>query len=135
MSDSAPARRSPQGRQLDEHAVAGELTLQQCAACHAVQYPPRELCRECLAGELNWTVLPGGGELLAYSELQHSLEPYFRDQLPWMLGSVRLDCGPVVLAWLRAPCPRGDSRVEVSHHIQAGGGSILQASPTSAEAA
>ena len=123
-----PALRSPQGIKLDEHAVDGELTLQQCSACQTVQYPPRELCRHCLGDELNWSAVSRGGDLLAYSELQHSLEPFFQEQLPWRLASVKLDCGPVVLARLTASCPPGIIRLEVSHAVQAGS-SILQASP------
>ena len=128
MSVGPPALRSPQGSKLDEHAVDGELTLQQCSACQTVQYPPRELCRHCLADELNWAAVSRGGDLLAYSELQHSLEPFFQEQLPWPLASVKLDCGPVVLARLTASCPPGNIRLEVSHAIQTGS-SILQASP------
>ncbi|MBT3830944.1 MAG: short-chain dehydrogenase [Gammaproteobacteria bacterium] len=128
MSVGPPALRSPQGSKLDEHAVEGELTLQQCGACQTVQYPSRELCRHCLADELNWAAVSRGGDLLAYSELQHSLEPFFQEQLPWPLASVKLDCGPVVLARLTASCPPGNIRLEVSHAIQTGS-SILQASP------
>ena len=128
MSVGPPALRSPQGSKLDEHAVEGELTLQQCGACQTVQYPPRELCRHCLGDELNWAAVSRGGDLLAYSELQHSLEPFFQEQLPWPLASVKLDCGPVVLARLTASCPPGNIRLEVSHAIQTGS-SILQASP------
>ena len=128
MSVGPPALRSPQGTKLDEHAVEGELTLQQCSVCQTVQYPPRELCRHCLGDELNWSAVSRGGDLLAYSELQHSLEPFFQEQLPWQLASVKLDCGPVVLARLTASCPPGNIRLEVSHAIQTGS-SILQASP------
>lgn len=123
-----PALRSPQGIKLDEHAVDGELTLQQCSACQTVQYPPRELCRHCLGTQLYWSAVSRGGDLLAYSELQHSLEPFFQEQLPWRLASVKLDCGPVVLARLTVSCPPGNIRLEVSHAIQTGS-SILQASP------
>ena len=128
MSVGPPALRSPQGIKLDEQAVEGELTLQQCNVCQTVQYPPRELCHCCLSDELNWSAVSRGGDLLAYSELQHSLEPFFQEQLPWRLASVKLDCGPVVLARLSASCPPGNRRLEVSHTIAAGS-SILQASP------
>jgi len=60
MSVGPPALRSPQGIKLDEHAVDGELTLQQCSACQTVQYPPRELCRNCLGDELNWSAVSRG---------------------------------------------------------------------------
>ncbi|MDC0067952.1 zinc ribbon domain-containing protein [Gammaproteobacteria bacterium] len=128
MSVGPPALRSPQGIKLDEHVVEDELTLQQCGVCQTVQYPPRELCCHCLGDELNWSAVSRGGELLAYSELQHSLEPFFQEQLPWRLASVKLDCGPVVLARLTAGCSPGSKRLEVSQTTLAGS-SILQASP------
>lgn len=129
MSPIPPTLRSPQGAKLDQQATPGELTLQCCATCQSVQYPSREVCGKCLGAQLDWTVLSGAGQLLARSELQHSLEPYFLDQLPWTLASVLLDCGPVVLAWLSDDCPSATTRVEVSHYRQAGGSSILRALP------
>ena len=132
MSVGPPALRSPQGTKLDEHAVEGELTLQQCSVCQTVQYPPRELCHHCLGDELNWSAVSRGGDLLACSELQHSLEPFFQEQSPWRLASVKLDCGPVVLARLTANCPSGNIRLEVSHTTLAGS-CILQASPLNME--
>lgn len=128
MSVGPPALRSPQGIKLDDQVVEGKLILQQCGVCQTVQYPPRELCCHCLGDELNWSAVSRGGDLLAYSELQHSLEPFFQELLPWRLASVKLDCGPVVLARLSASCPPGNRRLEVSHTIAAGS-SILQASP------
>ena len=128
MTVGPPALRSPQGIKLDEQVVEDELTLQQCGVCQTVQYPPRELCHCCLSDELNWSAVSRGGDLLAYSELQHSLEPFFQEQLPWRLASVKLDCGPVVLARLTAGCPPGSKRLEVSQTTLAGS-SILQASP------
>ena len=115
-------RFSPAGRQLQQQSVVGELHLQQCGACGAVQYPPREVCGQCLADELRWQLVAGGGELLARSELQHSLEPHFAAQLPWTLASVKLDCGPVLLVQLSTDCPADCKRVEVRaiNDIEAG---------------
>lgn len=77
---------------------AGPLELQVCGNCAVVQYPDREVCRNCLSGELEWQVVDGAGELLSWTRLHASLEPWFQQRLPWIVVSVRLRCGPVVLA-------------------------------------
>ena len=69
-----------------------------CAACGRAQYPDREVCGQCLGGELGPQVVDGAGELLSWTRLHASLEPVFRDRLPWLVASVRLRAGPVVLA-------------------------------------
>lgn len=54
--------RNPVSRGLDGLPVDGTLTLQVCADCGAVQYPPRELCRACLADALAWRRVDGSAD-------------------------------------------------------------------------
>ena len=124
----APQRRSAAGRLLAQNATGDSLVLQQCDSCGAVQYPPREVCAECLANALEWKSQAQGGELLAFSGVQHSLEPFFQKALPWPLASVKLDCGPVALARLSGECSPG-ARLRVGLHRQPGDSWILQAAP------
>jgi uncharacterized OB-fold protein len=126
MSEYPPQRRSKPAGALNEQAVEGELLLQQCGACQAVQYPPREVCGQCLSDSLDWKKQAGGGVLLALSDLHSSLEAAFQDALPWQLGSVQLDCGPVVLVHI-PDAVKEDKRVQVAHRQQTGGSWILQA--------
>lgn len=90
-------------------AAVGRFELQQCAQCGAVQYPPREACHRCLSGALRWTAQSGAGELISQTTLFHSQEPYFKARLPWRIGLIRLEAGPVVIAHLHgslvAPAP------------------------------
>lgn len=118
---------------MSEHARAGELVLQRCEHCQSVQYPPREVCGNCLSDRCRWESQPSGGVVLAVSDLHNSLELFFKDQLPWTLASVQLDCGPVVLVQLEDGAKSG-SRVHVSHQQQMGGSWILQARPDTSEA-
>ena len=69
--------------------------------------------------------MPAGGELLAHSELHHSLEPRFAERLPWTLASVKLDCGPVVLVHLADALTTGSRRVVVRREPAVDGGEIL----------
>lgn len=93
-----PAKRTNLGAQLKPFAEQGELRLQQCSSCQQFVYPPREVCGHCLSGDLSWEVCPAEGQVLARVDLHNSFEPFYAEQLPWVLLSVKLDAGPVVYA-------------------------------------
>ena len=80
------------------------IALQVCAACGRVNYPAREVCRNCLGDRLEFVEMSGAGRLLAQTTLHVSGDPFFRERLPWRIGSVLLDNGAVVLAHL-GPAP------------------------------
>lgn len=100
---------------FDEGARQGELKLQVCKNCATVQYPAREVCRRCLSSELKWQTINAGGKILSHTVVHVSNEERFRDGLPCCIGSIKLDCGPVVLANLpEGPLETGTRvRVEV----------------------
>jgi uncharacterized OB-fold protein len=81
--------------------AAPELSLQVCGECGAVNYPPRELCGDCLADALHWRAVADTGVVQSLTELHYSLEPHYASRLPWRVASVRLDCGPVVFTHLQ----------------------------------
>lgn len=85
------------------------LTLQICAQCQQVNYPPRELCGNCLADELQWHTVQDSGVVQAMVQLHYSLEPVYAQHLPWAVASVKLDCGPVVLAHLQPGIDSGSA--------------------------
>src|SRR5439155_16418151 len=85
-----PDRRSRIALGLVRGAAQGNLELQRCADCGAVQYPPREACVRCLSTGLKWTIMSGRGELVSETVLRHSQELFFRERMPWRLGLVRL---------------------------------------------
>lgn len=80
--------------------AAGKLSLQRCGQCGQVNYPPRELCGNCLADALEWAAVADTGTVRAVTQLHYSLEPEYAAHLPWTIASVQLDCGPQVLAHL-----------------------------------
>ena len=92
---------------------AAVLELQVCRDCGTVQYPPREACRVCLSHRLDWRAQDGGGELVSETPLHHSNELFYRERMPWRLGMVKLDCGPVIVAHLHGDCAPAPSRVRV----------------------
>lgn len=88
--------------------ATGTLTLQCCGQCQQVNYPARELCGNCLADDLQWRPVATSGTVQSLVQLHYSLEPAFAAHLPWAVASVRLDCGPVVLAHLQPGPGSGD---------------------------
>ena len=122
-----PSRRSDVSAALTAAPVDGGLRLQCCARCSVVQYPPRERCGHCLADALVWQEVSGEATLLAVSALSHSLEPWFGDRLPWAVGSLRLDAGPVVFAHLAVAGARPGARLRVANANDASGAWCLVA--------
>jgi NAD(P)-dependent dehydrogenase (short-subunit alcohol dehydrogenase family)/uncharacterized OB-fold protein len=124
-----PGGRSRIALGLTAGAARGRLELQVCRDCGTVQYPPREACRACLSQRLDWKPQSGGGELMSQSTLHHSNEVFYRERMPWRLGVVRLDCGPVVVAHLHGDCAPAPSRVRVHANIDRAGQAALVAMP------
>jgi uncharacterized OB-fold protein/NAD(P)-dependent dehydrogenase (short-subunit alcohol dehydrogenase family) len=125
-----PAARSRVGLGLTAAAAIGRFELQTCLECGAVQYPPREACHRCLSVKLEWREQPDTGELLARTILHHSNEPYFRQRLPLSVGLIRLDCGPSVVAHLRASSLMNPGRpVRLVLRLDRAGGAVLIAYP------
>ena len=124
-----PAQRTRLGLRLTAAAALGRFELQQCTRCDTVQYPPREACHNCLSTRLVWRVQPARGSLISTAVLFHSHHEYFRQRLPWPIGTVRLDCGPIVIAHLHqavgpAPCP-----VRVLLRLDRSGQGVMVAAP------
>jgi NAD(P)-dependent dehydrogenase (short-subunit alcohol dehydrogenase family)/uncharacterized OB-fold protein len=124
-----PAARSRIALGLTAAAALGRFELQQCADCGTVQYPPREACQRCLSIRLAWRPQPQGGELLSTTVLHHSNDLFFRERLPWRLGLVRLDCGPIVVAHLHERVPPAPSRVNVNVKLDRAGQAVMVALP------
>lgn len=124
-----PSTRSKPALGLDAPAAQGRLDLQVCDECGTVQYPPREACVRCLSVQLNWKPQDGRGEIIAETTLHHSLDPFFRDKLPWRVGLVRLDAGPVVVAHVHGALPHASVRVHLKAIADAAGHAALFALP------
>jgi NAD(P)-dependent dehydrogenase (short-subunit alcohol dehydrogenase family)/uncharacterized OB-fold protein len=124
-----PRVRSRAALGLTAAAALGRFELQVCGDCGAVQYPPREMCRRCLTGTLRWREQSGTGELIAETSLHHSNDSYFRERLPWRLGLVRLDAGPIAVVHLHGGCAPAPSRVRVGARLDKSGQGVLLAFP------
>ena len=123
-----PSARSRAALGLAVGAAEGRFRLQVCEDCGAVQYPPRDLCGECLSGALKWREVARGGIVSALTVTRVSSEPYFRDRQPWRAGLVALDAGARVLAHLHGDCRAGD-RVTLDLKLDPAGRGAIFATP------
>jgi NAD(P)-dependent dehydrogenase (short-subunit alcohol dehydrogenase family)/uncharacterized OB-fold protein len=126
-----PGNRSREAQGLTAMAAQGRFALQVCADCNKVQYPPRQLCGDCLGDDLVWQDVDNGGTLLAETVLQHSNDLFFADRLPWRLGMVAMAAGPSVVVHLAEDCRQG-KRVRLSLGLDRSGHAVMMARPVEA---
>jgi uncharacterized protein len=68
-----------------------------CGHCGAKHFPPREVCTECKSTEMTPHEFDGHGELYSFTIL-HSAPIGYEGQLPYAVGMIKLDEGPLVEA-------------------------------------
>ncbi len=98
--NAPPSARGRVAMGMTAAAALGRFELQACQQCGAVQYPPREVCHDCLSPRLKWTLQSGQASLISSTTLRHSNDLFFSERLPWRLGLVRLDSGPTLIVHL-----------------------------------
>ena len=113
----------------------GELQLPVCPQCKTVQYPLREICKNCLHHKLEWQEVSPNGQLLAASQLHTSLENFFKEHPPWPIGMVKLDCGPVMLVHLSKALTKPGQRLRVISKRDKSGQQVFIAIPESGDEA
>jgi len=124
-----PKARGPLARRLSSAAARGAFELPVCEDCGAVQYPLRERCRLCSSGRLVWREVSAEGTLLARTSARHSTDPYFQRRRPIQLGSVKLDAGPVAIAFVTGKCGAPGSRVRLLNRLDRAGEAVFVAAP------
>jgi uncharacterized protein len=73
-----------------EHAQAGRLAFQRCAACHRFQHPPGPVCRDCAGRDLEFEPVSGRGKVYTYTITHHRVVPGF-DQIPYAVALVEME--------------------------------------------
>ncbi len=124
-----PGLRSRAATGFSARAAEGILALQYCSACNAVSYPARDICANCWSDDLEWREIDSAGEILASTTLQSSTNVYFRERMPWRIGTIKLAVGAIVLAHLHVDVNTGDT-VRVIARTDKSGQGVLMALPT-----
>jgi NAD(P)-dependent dehydrogenase (short-subunit alcohol dehydrogenase family)/uncharacterized OB-fold protein len=125
---SPPSIRSRTAHGLTAAAAEGRFALQVCEDCKTVIYPPRDCCPSCLSARLPFRDVRRGGVLIAETTVYTSPEPYFRERMPWRVGTVKLDAGPVIVAHLHGDTREGD-RVRLELKLDKSGSAVALALP------
>ncbi len=68
-----------------------------CAECGAKFFPPRQVCTECKSTHMTPHEFDGRGELYSFTTL-YSAPMGFEEQVPYIVGMIKLDEGPLVEA-------------------------------------
>lgn len=123
-----PAPRSRAAQGLTRAAAEGVFEMQTCGDCGALQYPPREVCHQCLSERLVWKDTDPRGTLIATTVLRHSNDLYFRERLPWKVGTVKMAAGPSVVAHVHEDCAEGGA-VRLALKLDRSGQAVLHALP------
>lgn len=120
-----PFARSRRAIAFTAAAAEGRFVLQVCAECAAATYPPREICPKCWSMQLEWTAAGDGGRLISETTLRTSINTYFRERMPWRIGTVQLDAGPTVLAHLHGDVKLDDEVRMIARTDKSGQGVLL----------
>ena len=123
-----PTARSRAALFFSAYAARGALRLQHCEACNAVQYPPREACEKCWSDALVWKDIDPAGEIVSETTLHASTNIYFRERLPWRIGTVKMKAGPAAVAHLHGDVRVGDAVRLIARTDKSGQG-VLMALP------
>ena len=74
-----------------QEAGQGRLSMQKCADCGYMRYPPGPSCPECQSLNLEWAPVSGKGTIHSYFIVPHAINPAFRDWTPYPVILVELD--------------------------------------------
>ncbi|MGR8946617.1 MAG: Zn-ribbon domain-containing OB-fold protein [Gammaproteobacteria bacterium] len=99
--------RSHKGEEFCRRLSAGQLQFQRCNACQRLQYPPAEICRECLSAELAWSDQLPAARVIACVAVHHCYAEDFVEGGPWWVASVTLAPGVTCYAHALAYLPAG----------------------------
>ena len=127
-----PASRSRKALGFSVAAAEGRFCLQQCSECQTITYPPREACPNCLSTALSWQDMPVGGKVIAETVIRTSTNTYFRERMPWRMGTVGLDAGISVLAHIHNDVGKNDgtgARVRMIARTDKSGKGVMMALP------
>jgi len=123
-----PFARSRKAVAFSTAAAEGRFALQVCVKCSHVIYPAREVCPKCWAMDIEWRDIPEGGRLISETILRTSVNTYFRERMPWRIGTIQLDAGPTVLAHIHGDVGKFE-RVKIIARTDKSGQGVMMALP------
>ena len=89
-------------------AAEGRFALPKCSDCGAIHYPPRDACPKCLSARIAFADVSPAGKLAAETTVRISPDVYFRERMPWRIGTGVMEGGPSIVAHLHGDVTEGD---------------------------
>ncbi len=123
-----PFARSRKAIAFTTMAAEGRFALQVCSECKHISYPQREICPKCWSMDLQWQDIENGGKLISETVLRTSVNTYFRERMPWRVGTIKLDAGPTVLAHIQGDVGEFE-RVRLIARTDKSGQGVIMALP------
>lgn len=93
----------PVSWRLAKHRYALVGTV--CSGCGAKRFPPVSNCSECGSSDIHPFRFSGGGKILSYTTI-HVGPDGFEKYVPYAVGLVQLDEGPVISAQVVSDCEK-----------------------------
>ncbi|MHA7274378.1 Zn-ribbon domain-containing OB-fold protein [Arthrobacter sp. TMT4-20] len=78
-----------------EAARDHRLVAQKCADCGDLRFPPIEICPQCWSENQIWVPIAPTGTLWSYVVYHRALDPSKADEIPYVIGRVKTDDGPI----------------------------------------
>ena len=85
------------------------LVVQKCDDCGDVRFPPLEICSNCWSTEQTWQEIEPAGTVWSFVVYHRALDPSKKGEVPYSIGRVKTDAGPVFT--VRLDVPHGKARV------------------------
>jgi uncharacterized protein len=70
--------------------TSGELRLQRCRSCGAVQHPPGEVCNACQAMEFDYVTARPHGVVESFTIVHHVTNPMLKQSVPYNVAIISL---------------------------------------------
>jgi uncharacterized OB-fold protein len=108
MSGNGPVIPRPDELDLELYrsiVAGGRLHTQRCRECGTYSHPPRYHCPSCFARAYEFAPVSGRGKVYSYTVSHFSVEPAWRDKLPYLTVVVELDEGVRVVGAARGLDP------------------------------
>ena len=83
-------------------ARKGVFSIQTCRACGDRHIPESPVCPRCLSDDQEWAPASGRGKLESWVEFHRAYWDGFKADLPYLVGLVKLEEGPLFIARLGA---------------------------------
>lgn len=92
-----------------EAAKRHVLTVQKCNGCGDMRYPALEICPNCWSTDQEWQEIGPTGTVYSFVVYHRALDPSKKDEIPYVIGRVKTDAGPMFT--VRLDVPREEAHV------------------------